>query len=92
MVEWKQAVRGDFFDIKLLLQPDVLFDSELSGRKFSSLAPPGAEKGNILFFYNMTSLVGMSVFSHFFGSIEPFPISSFFKNRELYVYVHIYVI
>ena len=74
MVEWKQAVTGDFFDIKLLLQPDVPYDSESNGRKFSSLAPPGAEKGNILFFYNMTSLVGMGVFSQFFGSIEPFSI------------------
>ena len=28
MVEWKQIVRGDFFEIKLLLQPDVDFDYE----------------------------------------------------------------
>ena len=85
-------LRVIFFENKLLLQSDVVFDSESNGRKFSSLAPPGAEKGNILFFYNMTSLVGMGVFAQFFGSIEPFSILSFFKNREMYVYVHIYVI
>ena len=44
MVEWKQIVRGDFFDIKLLLQPDLVFDSELNGRNFSSLAPPSGEE------------------------------------------------
>ena len=38
MVEW---VRGDCFENKLLLQPDVVFDSESNGRYFSSLAPPG---------------------------------------------------
>ena len=37
-----------FFEIKLLLQPDVVFDSESNGRNFSSLAPPGGEK-NIIF-------------------------------------------
>ena len=34
-----------FFEIKLLLQLDVVFDSESNGRNFSSLAPPiGAKK------------------------------------------------
>ena len=33
-----------FFDIKLLLQPDVVFDSESNGRNFSSQAPPAGEK------------------------------------------------
>ena len=33
-----------FFENKLLLQPDVVFDSESNGRNFSSLAPPGGEK------------------------------------------------
>ena len=44
MIEWKQTVRGIFFDIKLLLQPDVVFDSVSNGRNFSALAPPGGEK------------------------------------------------
>ena len=35
---------GAFFEIKLLLQPDVVFDSESNGRNFSTLAPPGGEK------------------------------------------------
>ena len=33
-----------FFDIKLLLQPDVVFDSESNGRNLSCLAPTGGEK------------------------------------------------
>ena len=33
-----------FFEIKLLLQPDVVFDSESNGRNLSSLVPPGDEK------------------------------------------------
>ena len=52
MMDLKQTVRGDFFDIKLLLQPDEVFDSESNGRNFSPLAPPGAEKKNIFFFFN----------------------------------------
>ena len=45
LVEWKQTVRGDFFfENQLLQQPDVVFDLESNGRKFSSLAPPGGEK------------------------------------------------
>ena len=41
MMDLKQTVRGDFFDIKLLLQPDEVFDSESNGRNLRSLAPPG---------------------------------------------------
>ena len=41
MVELKETVRGDFFDIKLLLQPDEVFDSESNGRDYRSLTPPG---------------------------------------------------
>ena len=33
-----------FFENKLLLQPDEVFDSESNGRNFSSLARPGGEK------------------------------------------------
>ena len=40
-----------FFENKLLLQSDVVFDSESNGRNFSSLAPPGGEKKNIFNFY-----------------------------------------
>ena len=32
-------------DIKLLLQPDVVFNSASNGCNFSSLAPPGGEQG-----------------------------------------------
>ena len=52
MVEWKQTVRGDFFDNKLLLQPDVVFDSESNDCTFSSLAQPGGEKKIILNFFS----------------------------------------
>ena len=40
-----------FFDIKLLVQSDVVFDSESNGRNFSSLAPPGGEKKIIFIFF-----------------------------------------
>ena len=40
-----------FFEIKLLLQPDVVFDSESNGRNFTSLAPPGGEKKIIFNFF-----------------------------------------
>ena len=50
-----------FFEIKLLLQPDVVFDSESNGRNFSSLAPPGGEKKiifNFIFQNDVTSRRG----------------------------------
>ena len=50
LVEWKQT-GVIFFEIKLLLQPDVVFDSESNGRNFSSLAPPGGEKQIIFHFF-----------------------------------------
>ena len=40
-----------FFEIKLLLQPDVVFDSESNGRNFSSLASPDGEKKNYFQFF-----------------------------------------
>ena len=40
----KQIVSGDFFDIKLLLQPDLVFDSESNDCNFSPLAPSDDEK------------------------------------------------
>ena len=40
-----------FFENKLLVQTDVVFDSESNGRNFSSLAPPGGVK-KILFSKN----------------------------------------
>ena len=53
-----------FFENKLLLQPDVVFDSESNGRNFSSSAPPGGEKKLFRFFYKMASRVGVDVFSY----------------------------
>ena len=50
-----------FFEIKLLLQPDVVFDSESNGRNLSSLAPPGGEKKiifNFIFQNDVTSKRG----------------------------------
>ena len=44
LVEWKVAVRDDFFENKLLLHSDVVFDSESNGCHLSSLASPGGEK------------------------------------------------
>ena len=41
---------GCFFENKLLLQPDVVFDSESNDRDFSTLAPPGCEKKIFAFF------------------------------------------
>ena len=38
------------FEIKLLLQLDVVFDFESNGRNFCFLAPPGGEKKIISFF------------------------------------------
>ena len=41
-----------FFEKKLLVQPNVVFDSESNGRNFSSLAPPGGdEKKYFQFFF-----------------------------------------
>ena len=50
-----------FFEIKLLIQPDVVFDSESNGRNLSSLAPPGGEKKiifNFIFQNDVTSRRG----------------------------------
>ena len=55
-----------FFVNNLLLQSDVVFDSESNDRNFSSLAPSGGEKKIIYnFFYKMTSRVGVGPFSDF---------------------------
>ena len=52
MVEWKQTVRCYFFfENNLLLQPDVVFDSESNSCNFSSLAAPGGEKKHIFYFF-----------------------------------------
>ena len=40
----KKILKGDFFDIELLLQPDLVFDSGSNGCNFSSLAPSDGEK------------------------------------------------
>ena len=67
LVELKQTFRGDFFENKLLPQPDKVFDSESNGRNLSSLALPGGEKKLFsIFFFKMTSRVGVGVFSRFF--------------------------
>ena len=61
-----------FFEIKLLRQSDVLFDSESNGCNFSSLAPPGGEKKLFSFFFvqnDVTSRRGR-FFANFFGSNE----------------------
>ena len=44
-------MKGFFFENKLLLQPDVVFDSESNGGNFSSLALPDGEKKIIFNFY-----------------------------------------
>ena len=47
-----------FFENKLLVQSDVVFDSESNGRNFR----PGGEKKIIFnFFFKMTSRVGVGV-------------------------------
>ena len=53
MVEWKQTVKSDFFEKKLLLQPDVVFNSESNGRNYSCLALPGGEKKLFSIFKNL---------------------------------------
>ena len=56
-----------FFEIKLLLQPDEVFDSESNDRSFSSLAPTGGKKKIIFnFFFKMTSQVGVGVNIRYF--------------------------
>ena len=57
-----------FFDIKLLLQTDVVFDSESNGGNFSSLAPPGGKKIIFSFFLQNDVTSRRGRFSHFFGS------------------------
>ena len=53
MVEWKQAFRRDFFfENKLLLQPDVVFDYKLNRDNFRALAPPGGEEKYFQFFFH----------------------------------------
>ena len=47
-----KGLRVNFFKNKLLLQSDVVFDSESNGRNFSSLAPPGGEKKIIFNFFS----------------------------------------
>ena len=47
----KTNYKGWFFDIKLLLQPDVVFDSEWNGCNFSCLAPSDGEKKIIFNFF-----------------------------------------
>ena len=44
VVDWKGTAKGDFSKKNLLPQSDLIFDFELNGRNFSSLAPPGGKK------------------------------------------------
>ena len=46
-----------FFENKLLLQSDVVFDSESNGRSLSSLAPTGGEKKIIFNFVFQNQLL-----------------------------------
>ena len=54
-------MKNIFFLKLLLLQSNVVFDSESNDCNFSTLDPQVARKKNI-FFYIMTSLVGVRVF------------------------------
>ena len=56
-----------FFEKKLLLQSDVVFDSESNSCNYSSLAPPGGEKKLFSIFvqYDVTSRHGRSFFIFF---------------------------
>ena len=68
-----KTVRGDFFEIKLLVQPAGVFDSESHDSNFTSLAPPGGEKKIIFKFFlqnDVTSRRGR--FCTFFRSNESF--------------------
>ena len=62
-----------FFENKLLIQSDVVFDSESNGCNFSSLASPGGEKKIIFNFFSQNDVtcrrsrrVGVGVFLSFF--------------------------
>ena len=45
-----------FFENKLFVQPNAVFDSESNGGNFSSLAPPGGEKKIIFNFYSQNDV------------------------------------
>ena len=57
-----------FFEKNLLLQSDVVFDSESNGRNFSSLAPPGGEKKIIFNFFFQNDV--MSRHGRFLGFLK----------------------
>ena len=62
--------RGDFFEKNLLLQSDVVFDSESNGSNFSSLAQPGDEKKIIFHFFAQNDVMTPPI-SHLFGFLRP---------------------
>ena len=69
LVEW-QTVRGDSFENNLLLQPDVVFNSESNGRNLGPLEPPCGEKKLFSLFYKMMSRVGVGVFRKFLAQMK----------------------
>ena len=74
-----------FFENNLLLQSDVVFDSESNGRHFGSPAPPGSKKKIILnFFYKMTSLLGVDVFTQFLEIFLELNYDHSTQNRKLH--------
>ena len=52
VLKGRQRLRIIFFLKNLLLQSDVVFDSDLNNCNFHSLAPPDDEKKNIFDFFN----------------------------------------
>ena len=59
-----------FFEIKVLLQPDPVFDSESNDRNFSSLPLPGGEKKYFQIFLRDDVKSRRGGFLHFFRSNE----------------------
>ena len=62
--------RGDFFEKNLLLQSDVVFDSESNGSNFSSLAQPGDEKKIIFHFFAKNDVMTLPI-SHLVRFLRP---------------------
>ena len=66
----KSNCKGLFFENYRLEQFDVVFDSDLNGRNFSSLAQPDEKKNIIYNFSARNDVTAWAYFLDFFGSNE----------------------
>ena len=74
-----------FFAIKLLLQPDIVFDSDSNDCNFSCPAPPGSDKKIFSIFLQNDVTSRRGRFFPFFGSDEKISKGGDILSHEIFI-------